>query len=61
MGIYMDKNIVNTSKRKDFILNKFIPLVKILKRNNVKIYKSGMPYIRTLNAQNILDEIDFLS
>ena len=23
----------------------------------MKIYKSGMPYIRTLNAQNILDEI----
>ena len=58
MGIYMDKNIVNTSKRKDFILNKFIPLVKNFEeKNNVKIYKSGMPYIRTLNAQNILDEI----
>ena len=58
MGVYMDKNIVNTSKRKDFILNKFIPLVKNFEeKNNVKIYKSGMPYIRTLNAQNILDEI----
>ena len=58
MGIYMDKNIVNTSKRKDFILNKFIPLVKNFEdKNNVKIYKSGMPYIRTLNAQNIVDEI----
>jgi len=58
MGIYMDKNIVNTSKRKDFILKKFIPLVKKFEeKNNVKIYKSGMPYIRTLNAQNILDEI----
>ena len=58
MGIYMDKNIVNTSKRKDFILNKFIPLIKYFEeKNNVKIYKSGMPYIRTLNAQNILDEI----
>ena len=58
MGIYMDKNIVNTSKRKDFILNKFIPLIKNFEdKNNVKIYKSGMPYIRTLNAQNIVDEI----
>ena len=58
MVIYMDKNIVNTSKRKDFILKKFIPLIKTFeKKNNVKIYKSGMPYIRTLNAQNILDEI----
>ncbi len=58
MGIYMDNNIVNTSKRKDFILNKFIPLVKNFEeKNNVKIYKSGMPYIRTLNAQNIIDEI----
>ncbi len=58
MGIYMDKNIVNTSQRKDFILKKFIPLIKDFEyKNNVKIYKSGMPYIRTLNAQNILDEI----
>ena len=58
MGIYMDKKIVNTSKRKDFILKKFIPLVKSFEeKNNVKIYKSGMPYIRTLNAQNIVDEI----
>ena len=58
MGIYMDKKIVNTSKRKNFILKKFIPLIKNFeKKNNVKIYKSGMPYIRTLNAQNILDEI----
>ncbi len=58
MAIYMDKNIINTSKRKDFILKKFIPLVKNFEeKNNVKIYKSGMPYVRTLNAQNILDEI----
>ena len=57
-AIYMDKNIVNTEKRKDFIFQTFIPLITAFEKDtglDVKI--SGMPYIRTLNAQNILDEI----
>ena len=57
-AIYMDKNIVNTEKRKDFIFQTFIPLINAFEKDtglDVKI--SGMPYIRTLNAQNILDEI----
>ena len=59
-AIYMDKKIVNTEKRKDFIFNTFIPLINSFEEEtslDVKI--SGMPYIRTLNAQNIVDEIGF--
>ena len=56
--IYMDPNIVNTAQRKDFIFNSFIPLINYYEqKTNSNIYVSGMPYIRTLNAQNIVDEI----
>ena len=57
-AIYLDKNIVNTAHRKDFIFETFIPLISTFEKDtglDVKI--SGMPYIRTLNAQNIVDEI----
>ncbi|MEK9612918.1 MAG: efflux RND transporter permease subunit [Flavobacteriaceae bacterium] len=56
--IYMDPDIVNTAARKDFIFKDFIPLIKSFeKENKMKVHISGMPYIRTLNAQNIVDEI----
>ncbi len=56
--IYMEPSIVNTSLRKDFIFNNFIPLIRKYERDaGVDIKISGMPYIRTLNAQNIVDEI----
>jgi predicted RND superfamily exporter protein len=54
----MDPEIVNTSLRKDFIYEKFIPLIKSFEeKSNTDVRISGMPYIRTLNAQNIVDEI----
>ncbi len=57
-AIYMDKKIVNTVKRKDFIFNTFIPLITAFeKETGLDVKISGMPYIRTLNAQNIVDEI----
>ena len=57
-AIYMDKKIVNTVQRKDFIFNTFIPLINDFeKETGLDVKISGMPYIRTLNAQNILDEI----
>ncbi|MGV9003288.1 efflux RND transporter permease subunit [Flavobacterium sp.] len=57
-AIYLDKKIVNTPQRKDFILNKFIPKIEAFeKANNIDLRVSGMPYIRTLNAKNILSEI----
>jgi len=56
--MYLDKNIVNTSVRKDFILNDMIALIDDFEEEtglNVRI--SGMPYVRTMNSQNIIDEI----
>ena len=56
--IYLNTEIVNTEIRKDFILNNFIPLINQFEKSTaLDIKVSGMPYIRTLNAQNIKDEI----
>ncbi|MFQ3341871.1 MAG: putative RND superfamily exporter protein, partial [Flavobacteriaceae bacterium] len=56
--VYMNPDIVNTSKRKDFIFEKFIPITEAFeKKTKMDLRVSGMPYIRTLNAQNIVDEI----
>ncbi|MBT8286337.1 MAG: MMPL family transporter [Flavobacteriaceae bacterium] len=55
---YLDKDIVNTSVRKDFILNDFTTLVYNFEmETGLDVRVSGMPYIRTMNAQNIIDEI----
>ena len=57
-AIYINKEIINTPQRKNFIFDSLIPIVeKFEKDNNVDVRISGMPYIRTLNAQNIQDEI----
>ena len=58
MAVYMKQEVVNSAERKSFIFQTFIPLLKTFeKEHNLKVYRSGMPYIRTLNAQNIVDEI----
>jgi len=57
-AVYLDKKIINTPARKDFIINKLIPAVETFeKETKIDLRVSGMPYIRTLNAQTILDEI----
>lgn len=57
-AIYMKKDIVNTTARKDFVVEDLIPLIKKFEEDTgVKVYTSGMPYIRTLNSQSIIDEI----
>ncbi|WP_340065035.1 efflux RND transporter permease subunit [Ascidiimonas aurantiaca] len=57
-AVYLDKDIVNTSVRKDFVFNDFIPLIKTFEaETGLEVRVSGMPYIRTLNAQTIVDEI----
>ena len=57
-AIYIKKEIINTPKRRGFIFEKLIPTIeKFEKENNLDVRISGMPYIRTLNAQNIQDEI----
>ncbi|SCY27763.1 hypothetical protein SAMN05192588_2010 [Nonlabens sp. Hel1_33_55] len=53
-AIYLKKDIVNTQARKDFVLNNLQPLID---SQDLDIKVSGMPYIRTLNAKNIVDEI----
>ena len=58
-AIYMDKAIVNTSARKDFVVDVLIPKIKTFENiYNLDVRVSGMPYIRTLNSQNIVDEIN---
>lgn len=57
-AIYLNKDIVNTSARKNFVLKNLIPdIVAFEKANNLDVKVSGMPYIRTLNSQLIIDEI----
>ena len=57
-ALYLNKDIVNTSARKDFIINVLEDKVAAFeKAYNIDVRVSGMPYIRTLNAQNIVDEI----
>jgi len=57
-AIYLEKEIVNTAARRDFIVNDLIPLITAFEQETgINVYTSGMPYIRTLNSQNIIDEI----
>ncbi|WP_309607577.1 MMPL family transporter [Flavobacterium sp.] len=57
-AIYLDKKIVNTKARKIFVLNVLIPEIeKFELETKVDLRTSGMPYIRTLNAKTIIDEI----
>ncbi|CAM1348626.1 efflux RND transporter permease subunit [Tenacibaculum insulae] len=57
-AIYIDKEIVNTPARRDFIADILIPIVdKFEKEHQIDVRISGMPYIRTINSQNIIDEM----
>lgn len=57
-AIYLQKDIVNTSVRRDFVVNDLIPAIEAFENKyDVDVRTSGMPYIRTLNSQNIIDEI----
>ncbi|AEH00550.1 RND family transporter [Lacinutrix sp. 5H-3-7-4] len=57
-ALYLKKDIVNTPKRKDFVVKNLMTKVKTFEDTyNLDVRISGMPYIRTLNAQNIVDEI----
>ena len=57
-AIYLDKKIVNTAHRKDYIVSDFIPKIEAFeKETGIDLRVSGMPYIRTLNAMSILNEI----
>jgi predicted RND superfamily exporter protein len=57
-AIYLDKEIVNTAHRKDYIVQDFIPKIEAFeKETGIDLRVSGMPYIRTLNAISIKNEI----
>ena len=57
-AIYIKKSIVNSPIRRDFIQKKLIPRIEAFeKESGLDVRVSGMPYIRTLNSQNIQDEI----
>ena len=57
-AVYIKKGIVNTPARKIFIEKVLIPKIAAFeKQTGMKVHTSGMPYIRTLNSQNIIDEI----
>jgi uncharacterized protein len=57
-AIYLNKDIVNTPARKDFIIDVLQAKVDAFEEKyKMDVRVSGMPYIRTLNAQSIVDEI----
>ncbi|MBG6133014.1 putative RND superfamily exporter protein [Aquimarina sp. EL_43] len=58
-ALYLKKDIVNTKKRKKFIEEVLLPSVLAFENEyKMDVKVSGMPYIRTLNSQNIMDEIE---
>ena len=57
-AIYIKKQIVNSPVRKKFIINVLVPAVqKFEKSTNIDLKVSGMPYIRTINTENMKGEI----
>ena len=57
-AVYLKKNIVNTEARKTFILENLVPKIeKFEKATGIDLRVSGMPYIRTINAENMKGEI----
>lgn len=56
--VYMDSDIIDTAVRKNFILEELDRIVKEFEdQTNMDVKVSGMPYIRTMNAKSIIDEI----
>ena len=57
-ALYLNKEIVNSKARKDFVIDNLDPMIKNFEsQTGIDVRVSGMPYIRTLNSQNIIDEI----
>ena len=58
-ALYLKKDIVNTIQRKRFVEDVLDPKIKDFEEaTGMDVKVSGMPYIRTLNSQNIMDEIE---
>ena len=57
-AVYLKKVIVNSAERKTFIVENLIPKIeKFEKTTGIDLRVSGMPYIRTINAENMKGEI----
>ncbi|WP_026728359.1 efflux RND transporter permease subunit [Flavobacterium denitrificans] len=57
-AIYINKALVNTPERKTFILENLVPKInKFEKTTGIDLKVSGMPYIRTINADDMKGEI----
>ena len=57
--LLLDKSIVNSPARKSFVVDNLIPKVQAFEEQyGIDVRVSGMPYARTLNSQNIIDEIE---
>ena len=57
-AIYIDKDIVNTPLRKQIVEQFIIPKINAFNtEHDMQVRVSGMPYIRTLNANTIKEEI----
>ncbi len=59
-AVYVNKKIINTAARKTFIIENLIPKIeKFENASGINLRVSGMPYIRTINAENMKGEIGF--
>lgn len=57
-ALFIDKEIVNTKKRKEFIFERFNPIISQFEQDtNIDVHVSGMPYIRSMNSENIKSEM----
>ncbi|KAF2335686.1 efflux RND transporter permease subunit [Flavobacterium daemonense] len=57
-AIYINKALVNTPERKTFILENLVPKInKFEQTTGIDLKVSGMPYIRTINADDMKGEI----
>jgi predicted RND superfamily exporter protein len=57
-AVYINKKIVNTEARKTFVLEQILPRVEKFERaTGIDLRVSGMPYIRTINAEDMKGEI----
>jgi predicted RND superfamily exporter protein len=57
-AVYMKKSVVNTEARKTFVIETLVPKIhKFEKTTGIDLKVSGMPYIRTINAEDMKGEI----
>ena len=57
-AIYLKKKIINTPIRKTFVVENLVPKIeKFEKETGIDLKVSGMPYIRTINSENMKGEI----